>query len=68
MLVAEDNVVNQRVAELTLRRRGWEVVVVPDGRRAVEEARERRFDVILMDCQMPELDGYAALARGVAAR
>jgi PAS domain S-box-containing protein len=60
VLVAEDNPVNQRVAELTLRRRGWEVVVVPDGRQAVERARERRFDVVLMDCQMPELDGYAA--------
>ncbi len=60
VLVAEDNPVNRRVAELTLRRRGWEVVLVGDGQEAVEQARARAFDVILMDCQMPRLDGYAA--------
>ena len=62
ILVAEDNVVNQRVATRMLERRGFRVDVASDGRDAVDMHRRGRYDLILMDCQMPELDGYAATA------
>jgi len=60
ILLAEDNPVNQKVARATLERLGFEVEVVNDGREAVGAWRSGRFDLILMDCQMPNLDGYAA--------
>jgi signal transduction histidine kinase/CheY-like chemotaxis protein len=62
VLVAEDNVVNQRVASGLLRKRGHDVTVVGDGRAAVEAIAECRFDVVLMDVQMPEMDGFEATA------
>ena len=62
VLVAEDNVVNQRVASGLLRKRGHDVTVVGDGRAAVEAIAEGRFDVVLMDVQMPEMDGFEATA------
>jgi PAS domain S-box-containing protein len=60
ILVAEDNPVNQRVARAMLERLGYEVLVVADGRAAVDAAAKGGFDLVLMDCQMPVLDGYAA--------
>jgi CheY-like chemotaxis protein len=60
VLVAEDNVVNQRVASLMLQRLGYQPDIVSDGAKAVEAARSCRYDVILMDMQMPELDGLDA--------
>ena len=60
VLVAEDNPVNQRVVQGLLAKLGCEAVVVPDGERAVETSREGRFDVILMNCQMPVMDGFEA--------
>jgi two-component system sensor histidine kinase/response regulator len=62
VLVAEDNVVIQRVASGLLRKRGHDVTVVGDGRAAVEAIAEGRFDVVLMDVQMPEMDGFEATA------
>ena len=62
LLLAEDNVVNQRVATRLLERRGHEVTVVNTGRQAVSAASERAFDAVLMDVQMPELDGFEATA------
>jgi CheY-like chemotaxis protein len=60
ILLAEDNSVNQRVACTILRKAGHEVVVAGDGRAAVSLAGLEEFDLILMDCQMPEMDGFAA--------
>lgn len=60
ILLAEDNPVNQRVVLGVLRKRGHEVVVVSDGNKAVEAFLARRFDIVLMDVQMPEMDGLQA--------
>ena len=60
VLLAEDNPVNQRVATSMLKARGHQVVVVDDGQQAVDAVACTRFDVVLMDVQMPVLDGLEA--------
>ena len=60
VLVAEDNVVNQRLMVRLLEKRGHRVVVAANGREALEEIEKESFDLILMDVQMPEMDGLAA--------
>jgi signal transduction histidine kinase/DNA-binding response OmpR family regulator len=62
ILVAEDNVVNQRVAVGLLSRRGHDVTVVSNGLQALDAVTRERFDVVLMDVQMPEMDGFEATA------
>ncbi|MBA2794573.1 MAG: response regulator, partial [Thermoleophilaceae bacterium] len=60
VLVAEDNPVNQAVVAQMLRKRGFSADIVSDGRQAVERLLDGSYAAVLMDCQMPELDGYAA--------
>jgi PAS domain S-box-containing protein len=67
VLLAEDNEVNQRLAVLLLGRRGHQVQVVTNGRAALDAVASSRFDVVLMDVSMPEMDGYDA-TRAVRAR
>jgi CheY-like chemotaxis protein len=62
VLVAEDNPVNERVARTLLEKQGHTVLVARNGREALELARTETLDVILMDVQMPEMDGFAATA------
>jgi signal transduction histidine kinase/DNA-binding response OmpR family regulator len=60
ILVAEDNPINRQVAAQILKKLGYNATVVPDGRKAIEAVKKGRFDLVLMDIQMPEVDGYEA--------
>ena len=63
VLVAEDNLVNQKVARLMLEKCGCRVEVVADGAQAVAAVQAGEFDLVLMDCQMPVCDGFEATRR-----
>jgi signal transduction histidine kinase len=62
VLLAEDMSANQMLVQYALKRRGHKVEIAPDGKVAVELAAKRNFDVVLMDLQMPILDGFGATA------
>jgi signal transduction histidine kinase/ActR/RegA family two-component response regulator len=63
VLVAEDNAINRKVTGTIVSRAGAQVDIAVNGKEAVELHQANPYDVILMDCQMPELDGYQATVR-----
>jgi CheY-like chemotaxis protein len=62
VLLVEDNLVNQTLAVRLLEKRGYIVSVAGDGRQALATLEKKEFDVVLMDVQMPEMDGFEATA------
>jgi len=63
VLLVEDNKINQKVAMRLLEKGGCTVWVANDGKEAVDLAKQQTFDIILMDCQMPVMDGLTATAK-----
>ncbi len=60
ILIAEDNMVNQEIALAMLEDTGYQVTIVENGRQVLDIWQKEKFDAILMDCQMPEMDGFEA--------
>ena len=60
VLVVEDNIINQKLALKILERAGYHAEVAANGRKALEALARERYDLVLMDCMMPEMDGYEA--------
>ena len=63
VLVAEDNAINQRVIAILLTKLGYTPELAADGKEALEKLQQQHYDIVLMDCQMPVMDGFEATAR-----
>jgi len=60
ILVAEDQIINRKIVVQLLEKKGWKVLAVENGKLAFEAVQEKNYDIILMDVQMPEMDGFDA--------
>ncbi len=60
ILLAEDNIINQRVAQTIFKNLGYEITIAQNGKECVEKVKENKFDIIFMDIMMPEKDGLEA--------
>jgi CheY-like chemotaxis protein len=63
VLWVEDNITNLRLTRMMLERLSCRVTTALDGQQALDRLGERRFDVVFMDCQMPQMDGFEAVRR-----
>jgi len=63
ILVADDLEANQKITQLILQKAGYQVDIVENGQQAVETCQQNHYDLILMDIQMPIMDGYEATKR-----
>ena len=63
ILLVEDNALNQRLASVILTKRGHRIEIAENGQQALEFLRDKDYDLVLMDCQMPVMDGYEAARR-----
>lgn len=61
VLIAEDNAVNQLITSKIIKDHGFEGTIATDGKKAIEQLQQNDFDIVLMDIQMPEMDGYQAI-------
>lgn len=60
ILIAEDNILNQKIISILIQRLGWQFCIVDNGRKAVDECFANDYDVILMDIDMPVMNGWDA--------
>lgn len=60
ILVAEDQVINRKIVNQLLEKKGWNVELAENGKQAFDKTKDKKFDIILMDVQMPEMDGFDA--------
>ncbi len=63
VLLVEDNPINRKLADRFLKLKGWDVIQAINGKEAIQKYRENSVDIILMDIQMPEMDGYEAAVK-----
>lgn len=60
ILIAEDNILNQKIISILIQRLGWNFCIVDNGKKAVEECINNEYDVVLMDIDMPVMNGWDA--------